>query len=92
MRPRSLQKEADETMKEIIEAEETTKEIIEAKETMKEIIEAEENKKEIIEAKENMNETIEIEARETVKRAEGSKSNDVTYWGLNPGFMFTGQI
>ena len=35
--------------------------------------------KEIIEAKENMNETIEIEARETVKRAEGSKSNGVTY-------------
>ena len=77
MRPRSLQKEAEETTKEIIEAEETTKEIIEA----------EENTKEIIEAKENMNETI-----ETVKRAEGSKSNDVTYWGLNPGFMFTGQI
>ena len=54
------------------------KEIIEAEETTKEIIEAEENTKEIIDAKENMNETIEIEARETVKRAEGSKSNVVT--------------
>ena len=68
MRPRSLQTEAEETTKEMIEAEEITKEIIEA----------EENTKEIIEAKENMNETIEIEARETVKRAEGSKSNVVT--------------
>ena len=68
MRQRSLQREAEEITKEINEAEETTKEIIEAKETTEEIIEA----------KENMNETIEIEARETVKRAEGSKSNGVT--------------
>ena len=77
---------------EIIAAEETTKEIIAAEEMTKEMIETKEHTKEIIEAEETSKETIEIEARETLKRAEGWKRDDVTCWRLNPGFLFAGQI